>query len=174
MGEPQNAFAVLTTTVRNLRSITCAMRHERVRLNADGIPERRHVNIAHTDFVREGLCSWAMRSNSLTCAHTMARFVLADALAVLRDRGFISVTTYDELTHELDEIANELHALDWTRNGLEHALANALECTDHDPNTVLRGQLELRRSLEQAHADLTARAETLHEQVLRRLEVAST
>ena len=150
------------------------MRHERVRLNAEGLPERRHINLTQTTFAREGLCSWRTRSSSLTCAHTTARLALTEALNALNDHALISPSAYDQLTNELDEIANGLHALDWTRNGMERSLAETLEHNDPNEPVVLRDLIERRRCMELAQADLAAKANMLHEQVLQWLECAST
>ena len=95
--EPE-ALIALRRRVEALRASPCGMAHESIPAGPDGDPRRSMRS--PSGFARVGLCHEAVRAVNLACSHTMARYVLRDAIMQLTGEGDEAVVA---ALHELEQ-----------------------------------------------------------------------
>lgn len=115
-------FKDLYEKIACLKTVKCRLNHERIRYDketnlpfAECLPELGYKSI--------GFCSPEIRAERLACGHTMARYLLEDALALLVSNG---VDTED-LNFELREVTDRIHSLDHEKGFAEKHLAQLVE-----------------------------------------------
>src|SRR3989337_863431 len=94
--ESLDSLRTLREQVASLRVIRCRMLHERVRVE-DGAARRVSRGEPEPSLVRIGLCSPEVRARNLACGHTMARYVLLDAVQALHAAGSLPGAAHDPL-----------------------------------------------------------------------------
>ena len=135
------------------------MAHEGIPSGPGGHP----VPNAHSDsgFARVGLCGEAVRAANLACSHTMARYVLRDAIRKVPGDGDEAVFA---ALHELEQA---ISLLDHRRYDAESRLANArLAKAD---GAAAERQIA---ALVAEHRACVKRAGELRDDVLRRIDDA--
>lgn len=121
-GDKLENFRDLYEKIAALKVVKCRLNHERILFDketdlpiADCLPELGYKNV--------GLCSPEIRRERVACGHTMARYLLEDALALLVSNG---VDTED-LNFELREVTDRIHSLDHEKGFAEKHLAQLVE-----------------------------------------------
>ena|SRR5205085_5586497 len=149
------ALATLRERVVALRAPSCGMAHESILATPDGAPVQSARS--PSGYARPGICPEATRAVHLGCSHTMARYVLREALAQLPGSGSLSA--------ELHDLEQEISLLDHRRYDAEVRRADAaLRSGD-----VAAADREI-AALIAAHRGYAARAVGLRDEVLRRLD----
>jgi hypothetical protein len=105
------------------------MLHERVRVE-NGAVLRVSRGEPEPGLVRVGLCSPEVRARNLACGHTMARYVLLDAVRALHAAGRLPGDTSDRLRQALESVCNAIHLLDHRKGDAERQLALSSERKD--------------------------------------------
>jgi hypothetical protein len=109
------------------RPVACDMAHEAVLLPHDNGTE--HAPAYGSSYPRPDICLSKRRKRNLACAHTTARYVLRDALALLagtHDNG----DYYDAQLTIWNDLDSALGHLDHRRHNAEDAQAAALQSCD--------------------------------------------
>src|SRR5438105_4429150 len=109
------ALATLRERVVALRAPSCGMAHESILATPDGAPVQSARS--PSGYARPGICPEATRAVHLGCSHTMARYVLREALAQLPGSGSLSA--------ELHDLEQEISLLDHRRYDAEVRRADA-------------------------------------------------
>ena len=156
--EPE-ALIALRRRVAAVRASPCGMAHEGIPAGPDGNPVRS--TRSPSGFARAGLCPEAVRAANLACSHTMARYVLRDAIMQVPGEG-------DEaLVAALHELEQAISLLDHRRYDAESRRASArLAKTDDAP-----GEREIAALVAEHRASVT-RVGELRDDVLRRIDDA--
>ena len=136
--EPLDA---LRRTLESLRITPCRISHERV-IFESGKTLRRHANGVEFSFVRVGLCAWDDRHIQLACAHTTARHRLINVAEALAEQRLIEKDEARLIAERVVELANTIHAADWSKGELEAAYAVANQSSDAAKAEVLRVQIK--------------------------------
>jgi hypothetical protein len=137
----------------------CGMAHESIPSGPDGKPLRS----AHSPsgFGRTGICPAPLRAKHLGCSHTMARYLLRDAL--LRLPGG------EGLLGELHELEQAISLLDHRRYDAESRLAAAIQAQEAGATAAAERDIA---ALVMEHRGYVARAARLREDVLHRIDDA--
>jgi hypothetical protein len=153
------ALIALRRRVETLRASPCGMAHESIPAGLDGDPMRSMRS--PSGFARAGLCHQAARAVNLACSHTMARYVLRDAIMQLPREGDEAIAA---ALHELEQA---ISLLDHRRYEAESRRASAkLAALDDAP-----GEREI-AALVAEHRACVMRADELRDDVLRRIDDA--
>ena len=156
--EPE-ALIVLRRRIEALRALPCDMAHESIPAGPDGDPVRS--TRSPSGFARVGLCPEAGRATNLACSHTMARYLLRDAIMQVPGEGDEAVVA---ALHELEQA---ISLLDHRRYDAESRRASArLAEADGAP-----GEREI-AALVAEHRACVRRAGELRDDVLRRIDDA--
>lgn len=156
--EPEVLIA-LRRRLEALGALPCDMAHESIPVGADGAPVRS--TRSPSGFARVGICSEAVRATNLTCSHTMARYLLRDAIMQMPGEGVEVVVA------ELHELEQAISLLDHRRYDAESRRASArLADADDAP-----AQREI-DALVAEHRACVTRASELRDDVLRRIDEA--
>jgi hypothetical protein len=156
--EPE-ALIALRRRVEAVRASPCGMAHESIPADPDGNPVRS--TRSPSGFARAGLCPEAVRAANLACSHTMARYVLRDAIQQVPGEGDEAVVA---ALHELEQA---ISLLDHRRYDAESRRASArLAEADGAP-----GEREIAALVAEHRASVT-RADELRDDVLRRIDDA--
>ena len=155
------ALNELRRRVVALRAVPCGMAHESIPDGPDGDP-KRNVH-SPSGFARIGLCPDAERATNLGCNHTMARYVLRDAIMQLPGDGD------DAVLAALHDLEQAISLLDHRRYDAENEAANArLAKAD-----VASAERDI-AALVAEHRAYVKRAGDLRDDVLRRIDDALT
>jgi hypothetical protein len=157
------ALIALRRRVEALRASPCDMAHESIPAGPNGDPVRS--TRSPSGFARVGLCPEARRATNLACSHTMARYVLHDAIKQVPREGDEAVVA---ALHELEQA---ISLLDHRRYDAESRRASAtLAEADGAP-----AEREI-AALVAEHRAAVMRAGELRDDVLRRIddELAAT
>ena len=159
MAPEVEALIALRRRVEELRASPCGMAHESIPAGPDGDPVRS--TRSPSGFARIGLCPEAARAANLACSHTMARYVLRDAIMQVPGEG-------DEAAlAALHELEQTISLLDHRRYDAESQRASAkLAKADDAP-----GEREI-AILTAEHRACVMRAGELRDDVLRRIDDA--
>ncbi|HEX8360215.1 MAG TPA: hypothetical protein VF613_08910 [Longimicrobium sp.] len=149
-----------------MQVIRCRMVHERVRME-DGAVLRARRGGPRPELVRMGLCSPEVRGRNLACGHTMARYVLFDAVRALQAAG----GPHDALLRELESVSNSIHLLDHEKGDAERQLALASEMEPPTEGAATLRAAEIKR-LEEQHDEFAERMRGLQRTVLAHLDTA--
>jgi hypothetical protein len=156
--EPKTLIA-LRRRVEALRASPCGMAHEAIPAGPNGDPMRSMRS--PSGFARAGLCHEAGRAANLACSHTMARYMLRDAIMQVPGEGDEAVVA---ALHELEQA---ISLLDHRRYEAESRRASAkLAEADDAP-----GEREI-AALVAEHRACVMRADELRDDVLRRIDDA--
>ena len=118
-----------------MQAIKCGLKHEEVKSDRIGQP----LKLGHPDvtsYERIGFCNQKLRQFNLTCAHTQSRYVIREALAVLKQADPSSYSNYVALESHLNDMESTIHQLDIQKGEKEKALA-VLTDDDIPSNTLL-------------------------------------
>jgi hypothetical protein len=159
MAPQVEALIALRRRVEALRSSPCGMAHESIPAGPDGDPVRS--TRSPSGFARVGLCSEVVRVANLACSHTMARYVLRDAIMQLPGEGDEAVLA---ALHELEQTVS---LLDHRRYDAESRRAGARLAGANDAP----GEREI-AILTAEHRACVVRAGELRDDVLRRIDDA--
>jgi hypothetical protein len=147
----------LRRRVEALRASPCDMAHESIPAGPNGDPVRN--TRSPSGFARVGLCPEARRATNLACSHTMARYVLHDAIMQVPRDGDEAVVA---ALHELEQA---ISLLDHRRYDAESRRASAtLAEADGAP-----AEREI-AALVAEHRAAVMRAGELRDDVLRRID----
>jgi hypothetical protein len=116
----------LRDQIASLQVTRCRMFHERVRVE-NGVVLRASRGEQETAVVRMGLCSPEVRARNLACGHTMARYVLLDAVQALHAAGMLPHAARDDLHQALTTVSDAIHLLDHQKGEAERQLALSSE-----------------------------------------------
>ena len=156
--EPEVLIA-LRRRVEALRASSCDMAHESIPASPDGAPVRSALS--DSGFARVGLCSETVRATNLACSHTMARYLLRDAIMQMPGEGV------DAVVAALHELEQAISLLDHRRYDAENRRASArLAAADEAP-----AQRDI-DALVAEHRAWVTRANELRDDVLRRIDEA--
>ena len=159
------SLGTLRDRIASLRVTRCRMFHERVRVE-DGIVLRVSRGEPEPVVVRIGLCSPEVRARNLACGHTMARYVLLDAVQALHAAGMLPDDARAGLQQRLTAVSDAIHLLDHQKGDAERQLA--LSCEGKQP---CEGAAEVRR-LEERHDAYAEQIRELQGEVLAHLDDA--
>lgn len=159
--ESLDTLRVLRDRIASLRVIRCRMIHERVRVE-DGAVVRISRGGAEPVVARVGLCAPEERARNLACGHTMARYLLLDAISALHGTGWLPDDAHHALADELGSVSNAIHLLDHRKGDAERTLALSADG---------EGQAEVKR-MEAEHDAYAERLQALQRDVLERLDAA--
>jgi hypothetical protein len=153
------ALIALRRRVEALRASPCDMVHESIPAGPNGDPVRS--TRSPSGFARVGLCPEARRATNLACSHTMARYVLRDAIMQVPREGDEAAVA---ALHELEQA---ISLLDHRRYDAESRRASAtLVEADGVP-----AEREI-AALVAEHRAAVMRAGELRDDVLRRIDDA--
>jgi hypothetical protein len=156
--EPE-ALIALRRRVEALHVSPCDMAHESIPAGPDGDPVRS--TRSPSGFARVGVCPEAGRETNLACSHTMARYVLRNAIVQVPGEGDEAVVA---ALHELEQA---ISLLDHRRYDAESRRASArLLKADAAP-----AEREI-AALVAEHRACVRRAGELRDDVLRRINDA--
>ena len=159
MALKQEALIALRRRVEALRAWPCDMAHESIPSGPDGDPMRSARS--PSGFARTGLCLEAGRATNLACSHTMARYVLRDAVMLVPGDGDEAVVA---ALHDLEQA---ISLLDHRRYDAESRWASArLEKADD-----ASAEREIAALVAEHRAAVTS-AQVLRDDVLRRIDDA--
>jgi hypothetical protein len=169
LADSLDSLRTLREQVASLQVIRCRMVHERVRVE-DGVVLRVSRGGAEPGLVRLGLCSPGVRGRNLACGHTMARYVLFDAVHALPD------AIRDPLLEALESVHNAIHLLDHQKGDAERQLALSSEmknelCEGARASETPRWASEIKR-IEQQHDLYAEQIREIQAGVLAHLDVA--
>ena len=132
-------FIALNKKIANLKAVKCRLTHERVKFDAEtNLPVAE--SLPELGYERVGLCPPEIRSERLACGHTMARYLLEDALSILAENG---VET-DDLKTGLDEATCRIHSLDHEKGFADKHLAQMIEKKYVQPENDFSEQIQTR------------------------------
>lgn len=120
------SLRALREQIASLQVTRCRMFHERVRVE-NGAALRVSRGEPEPSLVRIGLCGAEVRARNLACGHTMARYVLLDAVGALHVAGRLPEATHDPLKQALESVCNAIHLLDHQKGEAERQLALSSE-----------------------------------------------
>jgi hypothetical protein len=159
MALEREALIALRRHVEALRALPCDMAHEIIPAGPDGDPMRSARS--PSGFARTGICPEAGRATNLACSHTMARYVLRDAIRQVPGDDDEAVAA---ALHELEQA---ISLLDHRRYDAESRRASArLAKADGAP-----AEREI-AALVAEHRAAVTRADELRDDVLRRIDDA--
>lgn len=165
----------LRERIASLQVLSCRLVHERVQLE-QGLAKRRVQDIGQEPiFVRIGLCPHAFRSKQLSCAHTLARHTLDDAILVMQQESVLNEEEADCLRSDLQRISHAIHMTDWQKNEAEVRYALQVEQATNRDLPAFAASLEINTYLNELIAQHTQSAEELrqlHQRVLELLDCA--
>lgn len=163
---PAESLQSLRDRIASLHVTRCRMFHERVRIE-NGAVLRVSRGKAEPALVRIGLCSPEARSRNLACGHTMARYVLLDAVHALHAAGKLPDDTRDTLLQALGSVSDAIHILDHRKGEAERRLALASEGKQQPSEGVAEVEL-----LEEQHDSHAEQIRELQRAVLEHLDAA--
>jgi len=174
-----DSLRALRERIASLQVTRCRMFHERVRVE-DGAALRVFRGEPEPSLVRIGLCGPEVRARNLACGHTMARYVLLDAVRALHAAGRLPEAAHDPLEQALESVCNAIHLLDHQKGEAERQLALSSE-REHRPcggaaeeegtGAATRSAAEVRR-LEAQHDAYAEQIRELQGAVLAHLDAA--
>jgi hypothetical protein len=160
------SLRALRDQIASLQVTRCRMFHERVRVE-NGAVLRVSRGEAEPAVVRIGLCSPEVRARNLACGHTMARYVLLDAVQALHAAGTLPDDAHAHLRHALATVIDAIHLLDHEKGDAErqHALSS------EGKQGPIERDAEVRR-LEAQHDGYAAEIAELQRTILAHLDAA--
>ena len=164
-GDELNKFIELFDKISKLKSVKCRMAHERVRIDKEtGLPVVQ--TMPESSYKRIGLCSPEIRGEMLSCGHTMARYLLQDALELLNSEGKDTVIFEAELT----DLINRIHILDHEKGEAEKRLAKLIEKKHFQTETNLTSDFETTnaeiQNIEWRHDEFVERMSSLRDLII--------
>lgn len=160
-----SSFNELFGKISKLKTVKCRFAHERVRMNKEtGLPVPEII--AEAGFQRIGFCRPEIRSERLSCGHTMARYLLEEALAAISSEG----KNTESLTAELRDLTDQIHHLDRQKGDADKRLAKLFEKKHFQPETNLTADFEAAntsiRNIERRHDECVERMSRLRDAVI--------
>ncbi len=172
------SLRALREQVASLQVTRCRLLHERVRVE-NGAALRVFRGEPGPSLVRIGLCGPEVRARNLACGHTMARYVLLDAVGDIHAAGRLPDATHDPLRQALESVCNAIHLLDHQKGEAERQLALSSEgmhrscggSAEEEGTGAATGSAEVRR-LEAQHDAYAEQIRELQGVVLAHLDAA--
>ncbi len=153
-------FIRLYEQIAELKVVKCRLTHERVKIDPQTKLPIPHV--LPDTYARIGLCSPEERKIRLACGHTMARYLLQEAVTIMDG---------DEsaLRSELDEVTNKIHSLDHQKGDAEKYFAQLVEqkCVQKELESAA-AQIE---EIEIQHTDCVEKIGKLRNKILDRMKI---
>lgn len=132
-----NKFIDLRDRIKDLKVVKCRLNHERVLIDKKtNLPVSNSV--PETVYERIGFCRPEIRRERISCGHTMARYILEDALMLLD----CEESDIQNLRNDLIETANRIHVLDHEKGFAEKRMAELIEKKHFEPEDFLAEDLE--------------------------------
>jgi hypothetical protein len=131
----------LRERIAALQVLYCDLAHERVAVEAGNVKRRQLDLNAEPSVVRIGLCTASIRSRQLSCAHTLARHGLRQAIDDAAKEGVLDIDEARRLGVELDQVSHRIHMADWAKSDAETAYAAFLEASNDDRGLVTQQRL---------------------------------
>ncbi len=131
-------FSELYERIARLKAVKCRLAHERILYDKETnlpIPEDLPDEISYQNI---GFCPREIRAERIACGHTMARYLLVNALTLLESNGVETKNLRDDL----DEATNNIHRLDHEKGFAEKRLAQLMEKKYSEPDNDLNGEIE--------------------------------
>ena len=170
----RDALLRLRDQVASLHVHACGLAHERV-IFETGQAKRLSRGIGvEPALLRTGLCPAEHRARQLSCAHTTARYALADAILALHERGALSDGEAHACQSEINSIADSIHQTDWSKGEAEARYALMQERAAEGATAVL-GVPEAEQwiaELVERHQRCVEQLRRLQEHILQRLNSA--
>ncbi|HEY0152801.1 MAG TPA: hypothetical protein VGB92_12445 [Longimicrobium sp.] len=163
---PADSLESLRDRIASLQVTRCRMFHERVRIE-NGAVLRVYRGEPEPGVVRIGLCSPEVRARNLACGHTMARYVLLDAVQALHAAGVLPDDEQVRLQRALESASDAIHLLDHQKGHAERHLALSTEANQQPSEEAS----EVRR-LEEQHDAYAEQIRDLQREVLEHLDAA--
>lgn len=181
IADSPSSLLALRARIAALHVRPCRMLHERVRQDG-GAVLRVFRGEPEPVLVRVGLCSPEARARNLACGHTMARYVLLDALDALQTAGALPESTHARLRRAVESVSDSIHLLDHQKGEAEkrRALAAERKHLHTDGSTaeaaalataLAAAEAEVRR-IEGEHDAYAAEVRELREVVLEHVDAA--
>lgn len=152
-------FTRLYAQIAELKVVKCRIAHERVKIDPQTnlpIP-----NVLPDTYARIGFCSPEERKIRLACGHTMARYLLQEAITIMDGDE-------SELRSELDEVTNKIHSLDHQKGDAEKYFAQLTEQKDVQKELeTAAAQIE---EIEIQHTDCAEKIGKLRNKILDRMK----
>jgi hypothetical protein len=140
-------FKDLYGKILNLKTVKCRLNHERIRYDKEtNLPVSENLP-GEISYQNIGFCSPEIRAGRLACGHTMARYLLEDALALLESNG---VET-ENLQNDLREATHKIHSLDHEKGFAEKHLAQLIEKQNVSAVEIERAKFSI-KEIEDAHS----------------------
>lgn len=163
---PTESLQSFRDRIASLQVTRCRMFHERVRIE-NGAVLRVYRGKPEPGVVRIGLCSHEVRARNLACGHTMARYLLLDAVQALHAAGVLPDDEQTRLQRALESVSDAIHLLDHQKGHAERHLALSTEAKQQP----LDGAAEVKR-LEEQHDAYAEQIRGLQREVLEHLDAA--
>jgi len=160
------SLRTLRDRIAPLQVTRCRMFHERVRME-NGAVLRVFRGEPEPGVVRIGLCSPEVRARNLACGHTMARYLLLDAVQALHAAGMLPDDEQARLQRALESVSDAIHLLDHQKGHAERQLALSSEAKQPLPKEAA----EVER-LEEQHDAYAEQIRDLQREVLEHLDAA--
>lgn len=168
--EELEKFKDLYEKILNLKTVKCRYHHERIIYDKETnlpipslMPEPSYQNI--------GLCSPEIRAERIACGHTMARYLLEDALSLLASNG---VKT-ENLQNDLREVTNKIHTLDHEKGFAEKHLARLVEKKHDETESDLTVEIEKAKSsireIEDYHSNCVEKIGTVRDSIISEMKI---
>jgi hypothetical protein len=163
---PADSLESLRDRIASLQVTRCRMFHERVRVE-NGAALRVYRGEVEPAVVRIGLCSPEVRARNLACGHTMARYLLLDAVRALHEAGKLPDDVHDPLLQTLVNVSDAIHLLDHQKGDAERQLALSSEGKQQPSERAAKVKL-----LEEQHDAYAEQIRELQRAVLEHLDAA--
>jgi hypothetical protein len=158
------SLRTLRDQIASLQVTRCRMFHERVRIE-NGAVLRVSRGEPESGVVRIGLCSPEVRARNLACGHTMARYLLLDAVQALHEAGVLPDAARAHLQREVESVSDAIHLLDHQKGHAERQLALSTEAKQQPREEAA----EVKR-LEEQHDAYAEQIRELRREVLEHLD----
>ena len=169
-GDKLENFRDLYEKIAALKVVKCRLNHERILFDketdlpiADCLPELGYKNV--------GLCSPEIRRERVACGHTMARYLLEDALSLLASNG----VEIENLNVELQEATNGIHSLDHQKGFAEKHLAQLTEKQYADSETDLTEEIQKAKfsikEIENFHSDCVEKIGRVRDEIISKMQL---
>ena len=162
-------FIALNKKIANLKAVKCRLTHERVKFDAEtNLPVAE--SLPELGYERVGLCPPEIRSERLACGHTMARYLLEDALSILAENG---VET-DDLKTGLDEATCRIHSLDHEKGFADKHLAQMIEKKYVQPESDFSKEIQTARdaikNIENQHTEYVEKIANVRDLIISKMQ----
>lgn len=159
-------LTLLRQQLRELKAIKCEMYHEKMKLD---VASNLFVSNANPDalFERTGFCSLTIRKQRIACAHTSARYLLREALSVLKAQDTQNPIFYSSLEQELNRLEDTIHSTDHQKGNLEKEYATLWNNAQIEEVRKLALRIT---ELEKIHSDCVDQIDRLRYDIIHKID----